>query len=441
MRILLIQSYLGRREPPVAPLGLASLAAHLQKHQVKIVDPNVARNPLADTIALVEDYQPDIIGLSLRNIDTTNFRDPFLYYEFFHPYVQAIKRSAPGAIFIVGGSAFSLFPQQIMQSMPEIDFGFHLEAELTLPLFLNRSAGIEQIPGVYYRSSGETRYTGRPESVSMDELNPPAWELLDMAAYLPYTSRVAIGVEGKRGCSLKCAYCTYPTLSGSQVRAKSPSRVVQEIKTLREKFGVDRVFFTDCVFNFPTEHALDICREMIRQNVPVRWSGYHQDRFLTREYLSLAKQAGCEEFYLSPDAATAQGLKIMGKATTVKSLHESLDMFAENRQVKAAYNFFAAIPGLGWSNMLAVVWFLIKARWRLGRRLARYKFSYIRLEPETPLAREVLGDGDHREALLPRNRRQLDRLFYRRSRSLLLNLLLELHYQLGKTFGRKNVLK
>jgi radical SAM superfamily enzyme YgiQ (UPF0313 family) len=435
MRVLLIQSYLGRCEPPVAPLGLASLAANMPGHQVRIFDPNIARNPIPDTQGAIEDFQPEVIGLSLRNIDTTRHSNQFLYFAHFHPFVKTIKKACSSATIIIGGGAFSLFPEQILQSMPEIDFGLHLEAERTLPLFLDRGARIEDIPGLYFRADGVLRYTRRPDPVSLDELEPPAWDLLDMEAYRPFTSQASIGIEGKRGCSLKCAYCTYPTLSGSRIRLKSPSRVVQELLTLKEKF-------CDCVFNNPMEHARSVCREFLDKGVNIRWSAYHQDSNLTPEYIALVREAGCDEFYLSPDSATARGLKILNKATTVQSLHRSLDLLAEDGQVKAAYNFFTAVPGLGLLNLLAAVRFLIKARLRLGKRLNRYHFSYIRVEPGTPLAEVIANEKQGQElVLLPRNEREMDRLFYRRSSSFLLNILLEIHYRMGKWFGKKNVLK
>ena len=42
MKVMLIQAYLGRKELPVFPLGLAMLAAVLPGHDVKIFDPNVS---------------------------------------------------------------------------------------------------------------------------------------------------------------------------------------------------------------------------------------------------------------------------------------------------------------------------------------------------------------------------------------------------------------
>jgi radical SAM superfamily enzyme YgiQ (UPF0313 family) len=441
MRILLIQSYLGRREPPVAPLGLATLAAQVKGHDIRIFDPNVAANPQADTVSVIEDFSPEFIAFSLRNIDTTKYSDQFLYFTHFQKYVKTIRSFKPDAALAVGGSGFSLFPRRIMELMPEIDFGFYLEAEMSFPTFLNDSEKPENVLGLYYRTENMVLTAVPPLQANINTLMPPAWDLVDLAPYLPFTDRASIGVETKRGCALHCSYCTYPRLSGSSVRQKEPFRVVDELTILKEKHGVNRVFFCDPVFNYPLAHASAICREILDRKLDIHWSAYHQDRFLTEEYVDLALSAGCVDFYFSPDAASSDGLKIVNKRSTLQSLHKSLEIIRANKNAKASYNFFAALPGVGWKNSLAAIRFLLKARLKLGKRLTRWKLSYIRLEPDTELAQRIPGIEVDRDRFLPLNSKQFNRMFYKKSTSFLLNIILSLHFYWGKVFGRKNILR
>lgn len=443
MRILLIQAYLGRREPPVAPLGLAALAAHLSHHQIKIFDPNIAAHPMRETTGIIEEFKPEIIGLSLRNIDTTKYSDPFFYFEHFQKYVKSIRGISPNSVMVVGGSGFSLFPHQIMNRTPEISTGFLLQAEESFTRFLSDGTDKKALPGLFLRNAQKIEFTGPPEKPNTDELPSPAWELVDISAYIPFVDRASIGVESKRGCALKCTYCTYPQLSGSELRLKSPSKVVEELALLKGKFGVNRIFFCDPVFNYPLEHAQSICREILNRELDIKWGAYQQDAFITPEYIALARESGCDDFYFSPDAASANGLKILRKASTVNSLNRSLEIIASDPKARASYNFFAAVPGTGWKNFLAAIWFLLKARLKLGRRLTRYKLSYIRLEPRTPLTQKVLGQAaeDDEKFLMPEDQKNLSRLFYRKSSSSLLNTLLSVHFHWGKWLGRKNVIE
>lgn len=443
MRVLLIQAHLGRPEPPVAPLGLASLATYLKPHQVKIFDPNIVAHPIKETCNIIEDSKPDIVGFSLRNVDTTKYNDQFLYLEHFQNQVKTAKEIRPSTPFVVGGSGFSLFPTQILRRIPEIEAGFFLEAESSFSRFLKNGGQADGTPGLFVRSGGQIEFTGSPEWINLEDILPPAWEQVNLTAYVPFSERASIGVEAKRGCPLQCAYCTYPQIGGAELRKKAPGKVVDELEAMKEKFAVQQIFFCDPVFNYPLEHAEAICRQILNRNLSIKWGAYHQDRFLTPEYVELARESGCQDFYFSPDAASERGLKILNKVTTVESLNRSLNLIAADGLARASYNFFAAIPGTGWENWLAALRFLLKAKLKLGKRLTRWKLSYMRLEPHTPTARAVFGpkaDGDG-ASLLPSSVRNLDGLFYRRSSSVVLDVVLWLHFCLGKLFGRRNVIE
>ena len=344
MRILLLQSYLGRQEPPVAPLGLAVIAANLSGPVVKIFDPNTKDDPWARTSQILHSFQPEIIAISLRNIDTTKYSDMFLYYNHFIKYVDYIAKNSPDTVIAVGGSGFSLCPEQIMADNPALRFGFYREAEISFPQFIDFGLKPEKVKGIFYRSQNGILYSGHGELTNQDLIPSPAWELVDLQDYLPYQHLASIGVESKRGCAQECAYCAYPRLSGNNVRLRDPEIIVKDIEKLTNTYGVKRIFFTDPVFNFPLQYAESLCRCIIDNGLKIEWSAYHYHQYFTRDYMELALASGCADFYFSPDAATDNGLKILGKSSSASSLNRCLDLIASNKSAKASFNFFAAFP-------------------------------------------------------------------------------------------------
>jgi radical SAM superfamily enzyme YgiQ (UPF0313 family) len=443
MRLLLLQSYLGRPEPPIAPLGLAVLTGQIPtQHQLKIFDPNLFTNPYPATESILYEFEPELIGVSLRNLDTTKFHDPFVYFEYFPQFIKFLRSKAPECLIVVGGTGFALFPRLIMEKIAEIDFGFYLEAENSFPQFLSAEAKVKDIPGIFYRHNEQILFSGEAEKPDITRLNPPRWDLVDLSVYLPFQDKSAIGIESKRGCAMHCSYCTYPLLEGSELRLKEPRKVVEEMEILQQQYGVGRVFFCDPIFNFPLQHAQQICQEILDKRIKINWSGYHTDRDLTSEYLELARESGCDEFYFSPDAVTDNGLAILNKGIKARSVHLSLKLLAQNRRAHAYYSFFATFPRCGWRDFLSAIWFLIKARLMLKYRLNRFKFNYIRLEPHTLLTQEFIKSNKIRDEafLLPHNSRELNHLFYRKSASFTLNLLIFIHFWIGRLFMRKNIL-
>ena len=86
MKVLFVQSYLRHNKYfPVYPLGLAyiSTASYQKGHEVQIFDPNTAANPYDDLAKCILGFSPQVIGISLRNIDNQYRVAPFYYYKHF----------------------------------------------------------------------------------------------------------------------------------------------------------------------------------------------------------------------------------------------------------------------------------------------------------------------------------------------------------------------
>ena len=83
MRILLIatnrhQRLMSRMNAYPAPIGLAYIAGYLDpdRHAVKILDLMFSEDYLEETERTVREFQPDLIGISLRNLDNVSYLDP-----------------------------------------------------------------------------------------------------------------------------------------------------------------------------------------------------------------------------------------------------------------------------------------------------------------------------------------------------------------------------
>ena len=83
MRILLIatnrhRQLMSRMNARPAPIGLAYIAGYLDpdRHKVEVLDLMFSEDYLADTEARVREFQPDLVGISLRNLDNSSYMDP-----------------------------------------------------------------------------------------------------------------------------------------------------------------------------------------------------------------------------------------------------------------------------------------------------------------------------------------------------------------------------
>lgn len=393
MKILLVQSWLGGGEPPVFPLGLACLKAALADHEVRLFDLNTAEGPFEQLRELVAAFQPQVTGISLRNIDSTNKRTVVFYYPYLKDAVTAIKAGSAAPI-VVGGSGFSMFAREIMEDEPRIDLGVFLEGERTFPRLLENLGQPGAVPSVFYREGGAVRFSGPGGQVDLDAVPFPDRDAVPLHAYTGFSE--GIGVETKRGCLLDCLYCIYGFLNGKKLRLRAPGRVVDEIETLTSRHGVRRFTFVDSVFNIPLRHAEEVCRELLRRGVRAEWSAWFNEKNLTREFLELARDAGCRNVILSPDGFSDTVLERCGKNIRMGDIRSSYEALRSVDGFEVSYNFFKNPPGQSFGAALALMAFVSRARRQMGRRV-HFEFNAIRVEPHTRLLQTAVAEGLVRE--------------------------------------------
>jgi radical SAM superfamily enzyme YgiQ (UPF0313 family) len=418
MKVLLVQSHLGRIKhfPPLFPIGLSYIATALEKHRVKIFDLNFWETPLAYEMLEKEiaEFNPDVVGISIRNIDTTNRVDIFYHYKTIKPTVDVVKRAKPDVILIAGGAGFSMFAEQILNRIPEFDFGIYQEGEESVPELLDFLDSPEKVNGVFFRRDGDLHFTGRREPPDINKL-PIARrdkEIIDISAYI---GKVAdnIGIQTKRGCALSCAYCSYPFLNGTKMRLRLPKLVVDEIEYLMS-LGVKRFSFVDNIFNVPESHAREICEEIIRRGIKVSWSAWYEIKNTNESLIRLAQKAGCKHFGFSPDAATDRTLTIMKKGITVKDIEDNLRLVRKIDGIRAAYNLFFIIPGATLIDLIKVVILYFKIPIVLLGKGGGVLLSWIRLEHHTEVLQMAIDEGfiSNDNNLLPEREEDLKPLFY-----------------------------
>ncbi|MCX7918314.1 MAG: cobalamin-dependent protein [bacterium] len=449
MKILLVQAHTGRKDfGLVYPIGLAYLAAALttppNQYEVKIYDPNLESDPYGTLSEIILSFHPDIVGISQRNIDTTNLRDLYVHWKTLQPTVQLIRRLIPEAITVVGGSGFSLFAEQIMRQVPEVDFGVFREAEESFPELLANLSDPEKVPGIFYRKDGKVLFSGPRGLPQFDALPIPRHDLTQIERY--FDRLPAIGVQSKRGCPLKCIYCSYPHLTGMGVRLRSPQSIVDEIELLINQYHVPTYTFVDDIFNVPKEHAEAICQELISRKLhSVPWSAFFDMKDMDESFIRLALKAGCNHFFFSPDAITDTGLNVLQKNFTAQDIRRTAKLCHQIPGVHCGYSFFLNYPGITIGEYLQTLWFFLKENLLLGlRRKGGVHVSWIRIEPHTRLHQIAIEEKiiSPTADLLPKTESELKSLFYISPNYKLLNFLTNrmldmIDLTIGKLIGRK----
>ncbi len=349
MRILMVQtpSVEGLSSERVYPLGIVILAgiAKCAGFDAAVFDMNLHVDPFGALKERLLAFQPDVVGLSLRNIDPLGNKQTSLVI----PFVTAARMVAgllPNARILAGGTGFSLFPERIMREVPEIAYGLVGEAEDTFPrLLASLDSPPRSLGGLCHRNAGRIVTNPPSKDLDMSAYTPADRHILDPSAYAGINSYVpAMGIESKRGCPYACSYCVYPALQGKKLRSRPPASIVDEMEFLNKEYGIKSFHFTDPVLNIPEGHLEGICAEILRRKLAVRWDGFMRENMLNAKNVALYEKAGCECFSFSPDGLCNQALQALGKRLEEADVLDAAKLVAQT-DVVAVYHFMVNVPG------------------------------------------------------------------------------------------------
>ena len=390
MRILLISANAASTPYSVYPLGMSMVAASLKRagHEVRQCD-LIQSEMSADAIAAaVRGYAPEIIGISIRNIDNVNLLNEKRYVDVVGQLVRRIREETEVPV-ILGGSGFSMVPEAILRETGA-DYGVVGEGEASMLEFVENAAR-----GVF----PEKRcIEGRPV-LKGEEIPTPHYDGALLEFYLRNGNIAA--VQTKRGCTHSCVYCSYPVLEGPEIRCREPRAVVDEIVDLVSMHNAGHLFFTDSLFNDAEGHFRDVVAEMKQRRVSVPWTAFFRPEGLDDESVKLMKETGLTSAEIGADAATDTTLRKLGKSFRFKEIVDCNDLFRRHGVGTSHFYMFGS-PGETEETVLEGI-----ENIRSMENTVSFIYMGVRILPGTPLARLA-----RREGLLPEKHDLLEPVYY-----------------------------
>jgi radical SAM superfamily enzyme YgiQ (UPF0313 family) len=320
MKILLISVNREKMPYPVFPLGLAYLVRVLEDegYRIEVLDLCFSQDPSVELEKTLRQFQPDLIGLSLRNLDNLTYPTSISYLREVGEVVQTCRQYSSAKL-VIGGSGYSLAPKELLQHF-NVDFGIVGEGEeifLQLVKSLKNESLLSPSPHLLIKGAPLPDLIGGAKVLP---IKSPNRSLFETRRYL---EKGGMGnIQTKRGCPFSCIYCTYPLLEGKEVRLRKTEEVVGELQKLTG-VGVDYVYFVDDIFNYPPSYAEDLCREMIRSKIKIKWSAFFNPGFLTKDLLKWMGEAGCVGIEFGTDSGSPRMLKNYGKSFGIEDIIQS----------------------------------------------------------------------------------------------------------------------
>jgi len=253
----------------------------------------------------------------------------------------------PPIIIFGGGNCEGEMGRQMAQSFPWIDYVSTGEADISLPLLLERilrEDSLEPVAGMVRREDPELTW---PEPVKeMDGLPFP--DFSDYYARLsasPLRDQIspALLIETARGCWWGAKqHCTFCGLNGDMMsfRSKSPERAFEELRFLSETYGRKRI---DCVDNILDMKYVNTLFPRLRDSGLGIELFYEVKSNLRYEQLTTLCEGGLRGIQPGVESFSNEVLRLMRKGCTGLQNIQLLRWCAE-LGIDAAYNILTGFP-------------------------------------------------------------------------------------------------
>jgi len=309
------------------PIGIAYLAAVLKREgaDVKVCCQDVfhySNEELAERFLEKENY--DLIGFGFL---AARFKETVL------GLCETINKYKKDAWLILGGHGPSSIPEYVIKKT-NADIIAMGEAEETIVELLKCKLGhgdISKIKGIAYKEGDKVVINERRKPIiDLDSIPFPEWSLFPMEKYTNCMQLFdadkddkTLGILTSRGCINRCNFC-YRMERG--IRFRSINNLIEEIKLLGERYGVNYFPMFDELFNYPKKRIFEFYQAVKKNNLKIKFTCNARVDIFDEESAIWLKESGCKLLNFGFESSDQKVLNLMGKNTTIEQNIRALEI-------------------------------------------------------------------------------------------------------------------
>jgi anaerobic magnesium-protoporphyrin IX monomethyl ester cyclase len=346
------------------PNSILTLGAFLEgKHKYEIVDQNLDRNVIRTLAELLRNNNTEYLGITVM---------PGLQLQNAIAISKRMKQLVPHLKIIWGGYFPSLHPNTVLSS-DYVDFVFRGRCEHSLPEFLSTFSArglaplsemsslsarglaplsemsslsarglapltqgkddkqggkppctnplkppCSAIMGLSYRLNGKIIHNPPQIQIDPNEIPTLPYHKIDMEKYLriaaTYLGPRTMGYVSSIGCPFLCGFCAVAGLYKGKWLGRDPQLVYQDLKFVKDKYGIGAVEFHDDNFFVSEQRTYEIAKRISELNVGW-WGEARPDTVMkySDETFRMMKDSGLKMVFFGAESSSEETLKLMSK--------------------------------------------------------------------------------------------------------------------------------
>jgi len=374
------------------PLGLLYIASVLEEDgcSVSVIDASAEQKGFAELRRYVKACQPAVIGIS-----TLTCSGGFVY-----EFGKWIKETFPQIVVVLGNVHASVFAEAYLKN-GSCDIVVHGEGEYVMrdivKAVLHKRSLLSIANVSLLGENGEYVKTGEDAVVDgLDKLPFPARKLTDQSLYgmSEISNHVFVGGKGSiaktmftsRGCPNQCSFCVVH--NNRKQRVHSPHYVVDEMEMLVKEYGASYITIMDALFMASSERVLQICAEIKRRGLKVKWGCDAHVRFVSPELVRAMYSAGCFSLDFGIESGVDRLLEKVNKGITIEQTRRAIDIVKNYSGIKITGLFILGLPTETYEESLLTI------RFAKSLPLDMAQFSILTPYPGSPLFKELSERGE-----------------------------------------------
>lgn len=314
--------------PPMTLAHIASLTR--EENNVQLLDAIGDEISLDEIKTRVKKFSPDIVIVNT----TTPTIDNDL------KVVEILKRITDAKFALFGVHA-THFARELIK-FSQIDIVIKKEPEITAYELTKKE--LKDVKGIIYKENGKIRENPDREFLDPDSLPFPSWDLVNLSNYrMPIIGERYVLLSTGRGCSYSCTFCVSTSYYGKKFRCRSVDSVIKEIQYVMN-FGIKNFFFFVETFTLNKKFVIDLCNEIIRKKLDIRWVCNSRVDTVDQDMLDKMKKAGCWLISFGTESGDQRILDNVKKGIKLEQSQKAIEM-AKNAGIATIGHFIFGLPG------------------------------------------------------------------------------------------------
>ena len=328
------------------PNSILSIAASIEgRYEYALVDGNLEKNPLKILFNYLDTGDYQIFACTVMP-------GPQLRQAI--PFTKEIRKKYP-QVKIVWGGYFASNHSQVSINSGYIDYIIYGPGDVAFPMLMDAiqsDSSLHHIPNLIFRENNSMVKTKKDELYDQDLLPPLPYDKLNSFYQMrKYIGKSVLGTKtfayhSSVGCPFTCAFCGVVPIYNARWKGRSAAKMYDDIKYVKEKYGINAVEFYDSNFFVSEKRVVDFSKLIKKENL-VWWGEGRIDTIdkYADESLSLMREAGCKMIFHGAESGNDEMLKKMDKGGTQSG--EQIKRFAARMatfDIIPEYSFVVGTP-------------------------------------------------------------------------------------------------